>query len=193
MNFLGHLYLSSKNPHFLIGGFMADQIKGKKYLSYPSEIQKGILYHRKTDTKTDSDKSLLSLKKHLYPHVHKYAGVVIDIYLDHILAKHWKCFSDIPLNVFARNTCFILVKNQHYLPLISKYILLRMILGSWLTGYSTFKGFSSALKGMGIRRVPGTDLMSALIPIKQNETIFENTCLAFLKQVTENKDSLTFL
>ena len=63
-----------------------------------------------------------------------------------------------------------------------------MILGNWLTGYSNFNGFSNALKGMSIRRVQGTDLVSALIPIKQNERAFENTCLAFLKKVTENKD-----
>ena len=66
MNFLGHLYLSKKNADFLIGNFIADEIKGKKYLSYPNEIQNGILFHRKVDTFTDIDRNLLSLKKYLF-------------------------------------------------------------------------------------------------------------------------------
>jgi len=187
MNFLGHLYLSNKNPHFLVGGFIADEIKGKKYLSYPSEIQNGIIYHRNVDTITDSDKNLLYLKRHLYPYVHKYAGVIIDVYLDHILAKNWDVFSDMPLNNFAKNTYIDLIKNQHYLPIVSKYILFRMVIGGWLTGYSSFKGFSTALKGMSLRRVPGTDLVTALTPIKKNEILFEKTCLRFLKKIIDKK------
>jgi len=184
MNFLGHLYLSNKKPNILIGNFIADEIKGKKYLLYPYGIQKGILFHRKIDTITDTDNNLRSLKKHLYPYVHKYAGVVLDIYLDHILAKHWGQFCHIPLKTFAWNSYFVLLKNQHYLPIISKYILLRMILGRWLTSYSSFDGFSKALKGMNLRRVPGTNLLNALVPIKENDVLFENTCLLFLKDIS---------
>lgn len=123
MNFLGHLYLSKKNPQFLVGGFIADHVKGKKYKRYPLEIQNGILFHRKTDFYTDNDLSLKRIKRTLYPHVGKYAGVVVDIYLDHILAKYWESFSDKSLKVFARQMYLMLTKNQHYLPLASKYLL----------------------------------------------------------------------
>jgi acyl carrier protein phosphodiesterase len=185
MNFLGHLYLSNKNPNILIGNFIADEIKGKKYLLYPLGIQKGILLHREIDTTTDTDNNLRSLKKHLYPYVNKYAGVVIDIYLDHVLAKHWAQFCHIPLNTFAWNSYFILLKNQHYLPIISKYILLRMILGNWLMAYSSFNGFSRALKGMSLRRLTAVNLLNALVPIKKNNVLFEDTCLLFLKDISE--------
>ena len=55
MNYLGHLYLSDKEPYFLIGGFIADVIKGKKYDIYPKKIQKGIIFHRRVDTLTDQN------------------------------------------------------------------------------------------------------------------------------------------
>ena len=37
MNFLAHIYLSGEDQGITIGNFIADGIKGKKYLSY-SEV-----------------------------------------------------------------------------------------------------------------------------------------------------------
>ena len=54
MNFLAHIYLSGDDDHITIGNFMADGIKGKKYLNYPEGIQTGILLHRWIDSYTDS-------------------------------------------------------------------------------------------------------------------------------------------
>ena len=53
MNFLAHIYLSGEDEGLTIGNFIADSIKGKKYLNFKKEIQKGILLHRSIDTFTD--------------------------------------------------------------------------------------------------------------------------------------------
>ena len=54
MNFLAHIYLSGDNDLITIGNFMADGIKGKRYLKFPPDIQKGIILHRAIDTFTDA-------------------------------------------------------------------------------------------------------------------------------------------
>ena len=46
MNFLAHIYLSGEDQGITIGNFIADGIKGKKYLSYSEVLQKGILLHK---------------------------------------------------------------------------------------------------------------------------------------------------
>ena len=43
MNFLAHIYLSGDDDDVIIGNFIADGIKGKRYLKYPPKIQKGII------------------------------------------------------------------------------------------------------------------------------------------------------
>ena len=54
MNFLAHLYLSKSNENIIIGNFIADAVKGKKYNNYPKEIKAGILLHREIDNYTDN-------------------------------------------------------------------------------------------------------------------------------------------
>ena len=60
MNFLAHLYLSGDSDEIKVGNFIADHVKGKRYLSYPEDIQTGILLHRQIDSFTDNIRELLS-------------------------------------------------------------------------------------------------------------------------------------
>ena len=59
MNFLGHFYLSQDDPELIVGNFIADHIKGKKYIDYPSGISKGIMMHRNIDHFTDSHVNII--------------------------------------------------------------------------------------------------------------------------------------
>jgi len=43
MNYLAHFYLAFDNPEWLLGQFMGDYVKGKKYLEYSQPIQQDIL------------------------------------------------------------------------------------------------------------------------------------------------------
>ena len=49
MNYLAHIYLSFDNKPLAVGNFIADAVKGKQYLKYPEEIQKGIQLHNQYD------------------------------------------------------------------------------------------------------------------------------------------------
>lgn len=187
MNYLGHLYLSDKEPYFLIGGFIADAIKGKKYEIYPKKIQKGILFHRSIDSLTDQNEELRLLKKKLYPAVGKYAGVVLDIYLDHVLAKYWVRFSDIPLNDFSKKAHETLINGLPLMPWVSKYIFIRMFLGSWLTSYEYFEGFESAINGMSYRPRVKRSLLPSVNIIRENKELFEKHSLKFLSYIKEEK------
>ena len=65
MNFLAHLYLSKNNKNILIGNFIADAVKGKKYKDYSKEIQTGILLHREIDNFTDNHTVVKQSKRRL--------------------------------------------------------------------------------------------------------------------------------
>jgi len=89
MNFLGHLYFSNDNLDLMVANLFGDFIKGKKYLDYSDNIQKGVILHRKIDYYIDTHQEVKELRLKLYSELPKVAGVAIDLYFDHLLAVHW--------------------------------------------------------------------------------------------------------
>ena len=191
MNYLGHLFISKTDPLFQCGVFMADFIKGNKYVNYPKKIQNGILFHRATDTFTDQSPILKNLKNRLYPSVGKYAGVVLDVYIDHVLAKNWDIFKNQPLTAFVKDTHLTLANNQHYLPWVAKYLFVKMFFGRWLISYKTFDGFENALYGMSLRPRVRQSLSPGGSVIKKNQKVFEVTCLEFLEEINAQKNTFS--
>src|SRR6476469_2003503 len=101
MNFLAHIYLSGDNDLIKIGNFMADGIRGKDFENYPGDIQKGIILHRAIDTCTDAHDIFRQGTKRLHSQFHHFAGVIMDVFYDHFLAKNFSEYSAVGLAEFA--------------------------------------------------------------------------------------------
>jgi len=153
MNFLAHFYLSGTDTGLLQGNFLADAVKGKKYLDYSPEIQKGILMHRFIDHFTDTHPVTERTKIRLRAEFHHYAPVVVDVYYDHFLAAGWKEYSEIPLKHYANQVYKTLEENSEFYPGKSKHILKYMKMHDWLNAYTTIEGIGVVLTGMS-RRTP---------------------------------------
>ena len=63
MNHLAHLFLSRHSEKMMVGNFIADGVKGKKYLAYEDEIADGIVMHRAIDTFTDTHETVSHSKQ----------------------------------------------------------------------------------------------------------------------------------
>ncbi len=151
MNFLAHIYLSGNNEDVILGNFIADAIKGKKYLKYPPEVQKGILLHRAIDSYTDSHPLVKASSAKLHKNYSHYSGVIVDIYYDHFLASHWEEYSDIPLENFVANFYKLLQKRFDLLPATIQNFLPYMVSENWLLSYASIEGISRILYQMNIR------------------------------------------
>ncbi len=190
MNFLAHLYLSKNNKNILIGNFIADAVKGKKYKNYSKEIQIGILLHREIDTYTDTHPIVKKSKRRLNERYGHYDGVIIDILFDHFLAKNWNNYSEIPLDIYAESIYDFL--NDHFdtYPEKIQYMLPYMIDYNWLVSYASIDGIGLVLNGMN-RRTKGISKMDlAVEDLKKHYTKFESDFTLFFKdleQFTEEK------
>jgi len=151
MNFLAHIYLSGDNDLIKIGNFMADGIRGKHFESYPLDIQKGIILHRFIDTYTDSHPIFRESTKRLHENYHHYAGVIVDIFYDHFLAKNWKQYSDENLDDFTERFYQSLRDNFDVLSERTKGMLPYMVQQNWLVSYQTIEGISEILTRMDRR------------------------------------------
>ncbi|WP_417557138.1 ACP phosphodiesterase [Mesoflavibacter zeaxanthinifaciens] len=151
MNYLAHIYLSGNNKMLTIGNFIADGIRGKKYKTYPIEVQKGILLHRQIDTFTDAHPTVRKSTKRLHENYGHYSGIIVDILYDHFLAKNWSKYSDVPLEDYAENFYQILTDNIEILPQRILKMIPHLISGNWLLSYATKEGIAKVLDGMNKR------------------------------------------
>ena len=151
MNFLAHIYLSGDNDLIKIGNFMADGIRGKHFESYPLEIQKGIILHRAIDTFTDAHPIFRQSTKKLHEKYHHYAGVIVDVFYDHFLAKNWNTYSDEKLEEFVERFYQSLHNNPDILSDRTKGMMPYMIEHNWLVSYQTVEGINRILTQMDQR------------------------------------------
>ena len=185
MNFLAHIYLSGKNEDIIIGNFVADSIKGKKYLKYPVGIQKGILLHRAIDTYTDSHPIVRTSASKLYKNYSHYSGVIVDIYYDHFLAANWKDFSDIPLVNFVADFYQLLQRNFEHLPAPVQRFLPYMISENWLLSYANIEGIKRILYQMNIRTKNIVQMDRAVNDLEVHYEELEKEFRAFFPKLQE--------
>tara|TARA_R110002073_G_scaffold312586_5_gene484144 strand:- start:1735 stop:2331 length:597 start_codon:yes stop_codon:yes gene_type:complete len=151
MNFLAHLYLSESNPNIIIGNFIADHIRGNQFTHLDPQIQQGIRLHREIDTFTDAHLITRKSKRRLNKRYGLYAGIIIDIFYDHYLAKNWSQYSVIPLDVYVDSIYNLLEQHSDILPEKTLYMLPFMVEHNWLYNYQYKEGIKSVLNGMNRR------------------------------------------
>jgi acyl carrier protein phosphodiesterase len=148
MNFLAHIYLSGSSDLIKIGNFIADGVRGNKYLAFDSEIQKGIVLHRAIDTFTDAHPLFRKCTKRLHSNYHHYSGVIVDVFFDHFLAKNWNLYSEESLEDFVQNFYISLSTYEMHLTEKAKMMQPYMIEQNWLLNYRSNDGIEKILTQM---------------------------------------------
>jgi acyl carrier protein phosphodiesterase len=151
MNYLAHLVLSGKNEEVLFGNFIADAVKGKSYLTWSTNIQKGILLHRFIDHYTDTNPHYLAGKRRFYKKFPKMGGVINDILYDHLLWKYENKNQTIDLNKEINRFYKILDNFSVKMPDKIKHLYIYMRRDDWLNNYQYESGIKNILKRMGKR------------------------------------------
>ena len=185
MNFLAHIYLSGEDPLVKVGNFMADSIRGKKYMNYPDEIQKGILLHRWIDTFTDAHPTVRKSTKKLHANYSHYSGVIVDIFYDHFLAKNWKKYSEMPLDTFVNDFYDLLSIHYEILPPNVKKLMPYMIADNWLLNYANKDGIARVLNGMNRRTQNISKMNLAIVELERHYDEFEAEFTSFFDELID--------
>jgi acyl carrier protein phosphodiesterase len=182
VNYLGHCYLSGTNEDILFGNFIADAIKGKQYETFPEGIQKGILLHRFIDSYTDSHPELKLVLNKLYPTAGKMAGVVLDIFIDHILGQNWHQFHPEPLLKYTQ-WCYNSVGNKSDMPKRTQFLFEHMRATNWMYNYQFEEGFIWAVTNIGYRMSRPFELEESAIFCVNNSEEFRKPIHSFLEEI----------
>jgi len=151
MNFLAHAYLSFNDPDVLTGNMISDFVKGRKKLSYPLEIQRGITLHRLIDAFTD-EHPVTNLAKEPFRQAYRlYSGALVDVIYDHFLANDTNEFPGNTLASFSRQTYDTLREYSDWQPPPFREMFPYMQQYDWLYNYRTRAGIGKSLEGV-VRR-----------------------------------------
>ncbi len=148
------MYLSGNDPELLVGNFMGDFVKGPLGDSYPPRIIQGLLLHRKIDSFAQRNDSFQASRLRLSPHFGLYRGVLVDIFYDHLLAKDWSTWSDVPLSDYISLTRSVIEKHLTIMPKrLQEFV--PVIFNELLPSYILYSGVESTLLRMSrrVRRV----------------------------------------
>lgn len=185
MNFLAHIYLSGENDLLKIGNFISDVIRGKKYLDYPKEMQKGILLHREIDHFTDMHPTYRLSKHRLHEKYGHYSGVIMDIVYDHFLAKNFHQFSDKKLENYIQDFYTLLKSHHSLLPDKIKRMMVHMMQQNWLLQYQSLNGLEIILNQMDYRTKHRVHMQEAIVEVQQFYTEFESEFHSFFAELQE--------
>jgi acyl carrier protein phosphodiesterase len=183
VNFLAHLYLADGSNEGLLGALMGDFVKGPLRDTFPPGIQRGIALHRKIDVFTDAHPVVLRSKGRVSPERRRFAGIMVDVFYDHFLARNWADYSDAPLGDFSRRVYRLLEANADLLPERLRMIAPAMARTDWLGSYVHVESIRTALDRMARRFRRETTLPGSADELVRDYADFELDFRAFLPEV----------
>lgn len=191
MNYLAHIYLSDNSEENMLGNFLGDFVNKSLENSFEYSIRNGIFMHKKLDTFTDSHPDFLKSRKKISTPNRRLAGVLIDIFYDHFLAKNWSDYSSISLEDYADNFYNILKKFSNCLPdkLVKRMPI--MIDENWLVSSREISGIERSLERIS-RRFSNTKhpLVNPIDDLINNYEEFESDFTNFYIDAIEYANKL---
>lgn len=183
MNYLAHLFLAGENPEWIVGGFIADAVKGRQIEQYSPGVVEGIKLHRKIDAFTDSHPIMERGKEALRPKFRKFAGIVMDVFGDHFLAREWAQYHPQNLRDYCDTMYALLHEHRDVLPERCRYTLHYMSMQDWLYHYQHIEGIRRALSGLARRATFPSGMETAHWELERHYEFYHQLFRAYLPEL----------
>ncbi|HDZ55875.1 MAG TPA: DUF479 domain-containing protein [Pseudomonas xinjiangensis] len=184
MNFLAHLYLGPRGAQQVLGSMLGDFVKGPVHaMALPEGVKEGIWLHRRIDSFTDAHPVVRRSKERVSSDRRRFAGIMVDMFYDHLLARQWRRFSDQPIQVFTHDMYALLLAQRDDIPDTAWPVIQRMAEYDWLTSYVELSNLHRALDNMSRRLKRVNTLPGAVAELEADYSGFEADFLEFMPEV----------
>ncbi|MEO7326350.1 MAG: ACP phosphodiesterase [Dokdonella sp.] len=116
MNHLAHALLAAPDEDLMFGGLIADFLRGAVDPQLQRGVRIGIALHRAVDRYTDAHPQVVTARALFEPPYRRYAGILLDVWFDHLLARDWHRYADGSLPAFSRDVQDLLAARVQELP-----------------------------------------------------------------------------
>ena len=138
-----------------------------------------IVRHRRIDRYTDDHPAVVATRTR-FGDLRRYAGIVLDVYFDHCLARDWARWDATPLDAFTGRIYRILDERRGVLPPRLAALAPRMAAHDWLGSYARRQSVDTAVRGIATRLSRNGDRLVACLPVlRDNEADFDAMFEAF--------------
>jgi acyl carrier protein phosphodiesterase len=179
MNFLAHAFLARDDADLMLGSLMGDFVKGPLDDRYGPAIKHGLILHRSVDTYTDAHALVARSRARIGPARRRYAGILVDLFYDHYLARNWNEYTNVPLDRFTESVYANLLARSGLLPERLQRIAPHMARTDWLGSYRDTAAVGEALDRIGTRLKRGNGLLGSLEDLVENYAGLEEDFRAF--------------
>jgi acyl carrier protein phosphodiesterase len=164
MNWLAHAWLAGPDPEIRLGNLLADLVKGQDRDGLAPGLLRGIAHHQGIDAFTDRHPLVLHSRRRIDVVYRRYAGILVDIFYDHILAKEWEHHTGMPLAAFTAGLYADITPLLPELPPAPRDYMERLIEWDVLGSYQELDSVENALRRISQRlnaRRPGVVALEA--------------------------------
>lgn len=147
---------------------------------FPAEVTRGIHMHRVVDGFTDAHPSFSASRRLIQPGRRRFAGIIVDLFLDHFLSIHWKDYHSTPLDQFCQQVYKELESHPEWLAGRLAEITPIMKRENWLMRYSTMDGMELTLSEVSQRSPKIRAMADGIIDLRENYDALEEQFHIFM-------------
>lgn len=152
MNWLAHLRLAPEGGRVRLGCLAGDFVRGLDLATLDPEIRRGVLHHRAVDRFVDAHPLVVRSRNRIAPPLRRFAGVLVDVFCDHFLARDWGRYGDGgALSHFVTEVHADLDRCAASLPPELRAVAPRFERHRWLLSYASVDGIDGILRSMSRR------------------------------------------
>ncbi|MBR7800157.1 ACP phosphodiesterase [Undibacterium fentianense] len=174
MNYLAHIYLAQHSGDAQLGALLGDFVKGDARKGFHLDIAREIHIHRKIDQYTDQHPIVRQARNYFAIERRRFAGILLDIYYDHVLAKNWSTYSDLELDRFIADFYKKMLARRQFFTATLDLLVPRMIEQDWLGSYQNRDGVNIATHRVSSRLSKNGHLLrECLLDLERHEQVIE--------------------
>lgn len=193
MNHLAHAVLAETAGVSVAGSFAGDFVRGPLPdraagtgsipVPMAPDLLEGVRFHRAVDAFTDAHPIVSRAMARFAPPHRRWAGVLVDVWFDHVLASDWAAFHPEGLESFSARVVSDLQRHRADLPARAHPFLDYVVRENLLLTYRDEEGVIRALEGMARRIRRENPLASAIGPIRERREELSGDFREYFPQV----------
>ena len=167
MNHLAHALVSGADENLILGSMLGDFVHGRIDVALPLGVQQGLALHRAVDVFTDRHPVVMTAKGLFQPPYRRYAGIILDIWFDHLLARNFPHWSNQTLESYSLHLREVLQRHREELPTQLRAFLRYMQAHDLPLAYRDEDEIASVLTAVGTRLTRANPLASSMSEIER--------------------------
>lgn len=167
MNYLAHVTLCEPTAEARLGALLGDFGRGLEVERLSATMRFALEEHRAIDSWFDSHELVRAQRLRFPKHLQRFAGILLDVFSDHVLVNHWDALVDVPLAEVTSSLYRSFDSYRDVLPPRLERVAPSMAEHDWLASYGDPKNVALALRGIERRMRRPTPIAQGIAELER--------------------------